>query len=82
MLRIEIEDNGIGIDPAHQSKIFEMFQRLHNRTQYSGNGIGLSICKKIVAIHGGEIGVESEEGRGSKFWVTLLDAEVSTIDAS
>ncbi|MGB5892603.1 MAG: PAS domain S-box protein [Ignavibacteriaceae bacterium] len=82
MIRIEIEDNGIGINPSYHSKIFEMFKRLHNRTQYSGSGIGLSICKKIVAIHEGEIGVESEEGRGSKFWVTLLDAEVSTIDTS
>jgi PAS domain S-box-containing protein len=69
--RITVEDNGIGFDQEHASRIFDIFQRLNNQETYSGSGIGLALCKKIVDNHGGAITAESEQGNGAVFHIFL-----------
>lgn len=69
-----VQDNGVGIAPQYQSKIFEMFERLHTDIEFPGTGIGLALCKKIVEGWGGKISLESEQGKGSTFRVSYPKA--------
>lgn len=69
--RVTVEDHGIGFDEKHLTRIFQVFQRLHGRTEYDGTGVGLAICKKIVDRHGGTITARSRPGEGATFVVTL-----------
>jgi light-regulated signal transduction histidine kinase (bacteriophytochrome) len=66
-----VKDNGIGIQPAYHQQIFDMFKRLHSQEEYEGTGVGLSLCKKIVELYGGTIGISSDYGKGSAFSFTL-----------
>jgi len=68
---IAVSDNGIGIDPAYKENVFGLFKRLHTSDEYSGTGIGLAICQRIVDRYHGRIRVDSEPGRGSTFRFTL-----------
>ena len=70
-VRICVKDNGIGIAPAHLDRVFQMFGRVHSGSAYDGNGIGLTIVRKGVERMGGSVGVESEPGVGSMFWIEL-----------
>lgn len=73
-VRVWFHDNGIGIDEAHQNRIFKMFERAPHASPYDGTGIGLAIVHKAVERMGGKVGVESAPGRGSKFWIQLPKA--------
>jgi signal transduction histidine kinase len=66
-----VADNGIGIAEEHRDLVFEAFRRLHNRTQYEGSGLGLTICQQIVEQHGGKLWLQSEAGEGTKFYFTI-----------
>jgi signal transduction histidine kinase len=69
--QIIVEDNGIGFDEKYLDRIFNVFQRLHSRSEYEGTGMGLAICRKIAERHGGSITAKSTPGQGAKFIVTL-----------
>ena len=76
-VRLWVEDNGIGIDPAHHERIFSVFERLHGVTEFAGTGIGLAIVRKSLERMGGRAGVESALGRGSRFWLELHAPEAA-----
>ncbi len=69
--RIMVEDNGVGFDEKYADRLFQVFQRLHGRSEYEGTGIGLAICRKIIERHGGSITAQSAPDRGATFVVTL-----------
>jgi signal transduction histidine kinase len=66
-----VQDNGIGIAPENQKRIFNTFERLHGSEVYPGTGIGLAIVRKGMQRMGGRVGVESQLGQGSRFWIEL-----------
>ena len=68
---LRVRDHGIGIDPANQARVFDQFERVMPKKEFTGLGLGLWICGQIVALHGGRIGLESEAGKGAAFTVTL-----------
>jgi len=70
-VRLWVEDNGIGIAPEHHDRIFNVFERLHGIETYPGTGIGLAIVRKGIQRLGGQVGLESAPGQGSKFWIEL-----------
>jgi PAS domain S-box-containing protein len=76
---LTISDNGIGFDPAYSEKIFEIFQRLHGQSEYTGTGIGLAICKKIIENHQGMITAQGEAGKGASFHIYLPVEAITTM---
>lgn len=81
-LQLSIKDNGIGFNAEYKEKIFELFKRLHAKEKYSGTGIGLSICKKIVYNHNGFIKAESEIGNGSSFHIFFPSDRIVSLDSN
>lgn len=74
---VAVEDDGVGIEPEHQDRVFEVFQRLHTQEEHGGTGIGLALAQRIVERHEGELWVESEPGEGSTFYCSLPVVEES-----
>ena len=74
-VRLYVKDNGIGVAPQHQARIFRVFERLHGEEQYPGTGIGLAVVRRGIERLGGRGGVISEVGQGSQFWIELPKAE-------
>jgi PAS domain S-box-containing protein len=70
---VAFEDEGIGIDPEHADRVFDVFQRLHSHDEHSGTGIGLALCERIIERHGGDIWVESAPGEGATFYFSVPD---------
>jgi signal transduction histidine kinase len=70
-VRLWVADNGMGIAPENQTRVFRVFERLHGVEKYSGTGIGLALVRKGVDRLGGRVGVDSELGQGSRFWIEL-----------
>ena len=77
-IRVVVQDNGIGFDPKYTEDIFMVFKRLHSYHEFAGSGVGLSICKKIMEKHNGEITAESNVGEGSKFIIELPYVDLET----
>jgi PAS domain S-box-containing protein len=78
-VRVEVQDNGIGIKKEQLENIFRMFRRMHSRQEYEGTGIGLTLCKRIIEKHNCQIGVESKYGECSTFWFTMPLSEKQKI---
>jgi signal transduction histidine kinase len=77
-VRIEVADTGTGIAPEELDRIFERFYRGSGSLEHEGFGLGLSIARRMVDVMGGELGVDSVEGRGSTFWIDLREAQPAT----
>jgi signal transduction histidine kinase len=75
--KIKVADNGIGFNPEYAAQIFQMFQRLHGKSEYPGSGIGLAICKKIADYHNGTIFAESIPGEGACFIILLPQRQIN-----
>ena len=76
-VRVEVQDNGIGIDQSRLTDIFSIFTRAHIKDEYEGIGLGLATCKRIVEKHCGEIGVSSTVCEGTVFWFTIAAANTN-----
>jgi len=70
---LSVADDGIGIDPAYHTQVFDLFRRLNRRDDYAGTGMGLPICRRIVESYGGRLWVESQPDRGARFCFTVPD---------
>ncbi len=79
---ITVEDNGVGFDPKHADRMFNVFQRLHSRKEFEGTGVGLAICRKIAERHGGQITAKSQVGQGATFTITLPLRQVNREQAA
>ncbi|GAA3351604.1 hypothetical protein GCM10020358_81920 [Amorphoplanes nipponensis] len=75
--RVEVADRGIGVPEEERTRIFAPFHRAPAAEGFPGTGLGLAVCRRIVALHGGELGVEPNPGGGSVFWFTVAAAPVA-----